>query len=211
MLAVAAFLQIFYNEYKTKSLRPKLVILPDFAGTPLPSGIVFYVYNVGKSTAKNCSVNLTIIYKTPTTTKSRHINWTWTEYNKTLIQSTGKSGVFFDTSSENCNFININPTQKASLSLLIVNTLYGEPLADNQEIPPMRFKIRVEVYSENMTNTASYPLELNWNGKTFNTVTEQIKFDSEHKVELEQMLWKENRDELFNLRKHTFYKRKHKR
>ena len=206
-LAMAAFYQIYHTEHKTEALRPKLIIFPEFIGTPSPSGIMFYVYNVGKSIAKHCNVNLTIIYKTPVITKSRHIYWTWNEYNKT----TSQSGVLFDTSSDDRNFININPTQKVSLSHLMVNTLYEEPLADNQKIPSAKFTINVEIYSENMTTAASYPIELEWTGSAFDDETDQIKRELKLRDELEQRLWKEKSDELLNLRESALYKRKHKR
>ena len=205
-LAIAAFYQIYHTEHKAESLRPKLIIFPDFGGTPLPNEVVFYVYNVGKSVAKNCSGFLTIINKTPLEASKiplRNVPWTWNEYNKTISQS----GKFFEASSEKSNFINILPTQKVTLSLLTVDTLYGEPLADNTEVPPMKFAIRVDVYAENMTTAASYPIELKCTKKAFDIRAEQIRRDQELKDKLEGRLEKEKFDELMNLRESIFYKR----
>ena len=83
----------------------------------------------------------------------------------------------------------------------------GQPLFDNEEFPPMNFIVKVEVYAENTTPAASYPIELEWTGKAFNTLTERIIADRHRIINLEKYLHKNKADKTIKLLKSKFFKK----
>jgi hypothetical protein len=182
-------------------LKPKLIIFPGFIGTRPSEGIMFNVYNVGKSTAKNCIAHLKVIFETQSITKIRNIRWTWSVYNSTISQS----GEYLINSIIQSDSININPSEKVSLSHVMVSDLYGEPLVDNEKVPPIKFIVSMEVFSENTTISAEISITLNWNGSYIepnNIIKEAIIG-----LELEKKLNSEKLEQLFKLRNKVFSKR----
>ena len=205
-LAFAAFYQIIHAEKKEKKMKPKLIILPSFIGEK-PDTIVFCVYNTGESMARGCAAYLTVIDITSDKVENiqtRSVPWTWNEYNKTQSQVGSYFEDIFDKGSYS---IDIRPKQKTTLSYITSRTLYGKPLDANLNVPPMRFVIKVEVYAENVSTAAIYPLYLYWTGESFDITTKPLSDDASLVNKLDIKLDKEKSAELFKLRKFTFYKK----
>lgn len=197
LLAIAAFYQIYHTEHKTESLRPRLVVFPEFDGELSSSQIVFYVYNTGKSMAKNCNATLTVAYKMQSINELRTVHFKWIEYNKVE----NPSGTFFiESHLTSRDFVNINPTQKASLNKIDIRDLYRGIFRSDAEVPPVTFGIRIDVYAENMTTGTSYPLLLKWTGKAFDINKDEIKEEIEKRIVLENKLRRYKHEELLKSR-----------
>ncbi len=204
-LAIAAYYQIYHTAHKEEAMKPRLIIFPDFNGKDSPDQIGFIVYNIGKTVAKNCRVDLTILRNGDGAT-IRKTAWTWSTYDMT----TNLSGDF-DTeliNMEGNKSKDIYSHEKASLTYLTKETLYGNGMNSTQKVHRSEFTIRVVIISENMATPGIYVLSINWTGDYFDIMTDQIDIAFEKRKILENKLDNEKMSEFRNISRSYFLRKR---
>lgn len=89
----------------------------------------------------------------------------------------------------------------------MAGTLYGEPIVNDEKVPQMKFKIRVEVYTENMTTAATHIIELNWTGSSFDISPEHFQNFIQRRFQLESKLYEEEVTQSIKLGKSGVFKK----
>ena len=204
-LAIAAYYQIYHTAHKEEAMRPRLIIFPDFNGGYSHSQIGFDVYNIGKTVAKNCKVDLEIIRNGDGATISK-ISWSWSKYDMTTNLSGDFNTELINT--EGYRSKDIYSHEKASLTYLTVETLYGKGMNSTQKVPRTDFVIKVVIISENMATPGIYVLSINWTGDYFDIMTDQIDIAFEKRKILENKLDNEKMSEFRNISRSYFLRKR---